>query len=389
MAEARIGRDGPSADLIVVGGGVIGLACAWRAALAGLRTIVVDAGPAERASEVAAGMIAPIGEASWGEENLLAAGVASAAAWPAFAAELEEAAGLAVPYRSCGALHVALDRDELAELRRVHELHLRLGLDATWRRGSECRALEPGLAPSVAGGFDVPGEAEVDPRATVLALRAAAAAAGVDFIDGQRVTGLLSRGEARRRREPCGRVVDRRAAGAPRHRRPRRRAAQLGAGADSGSARSRARSSGSGHGRGSAPASGSSGPSASTSSHARATRWWSGPPPRSAASTCASPRAASTSCFARPIAPSPRSPSSSWSSARSDCGPGTPDNAPVIGATDTEGLLVAGGHYRNGILLAPFTATAIVALLTGAEPPAEAAALTPARFERRLQEARA
>ena len=85
-------REGGSAELIVVGGGLIGLSCAWRAAEAGLDVLVIDAGGTERASVVAAGMIAPVGEASWGEDDLLAAALLSADRWPEFARDLEAAA---------------------------------------------------------------------------------------------------------------------------------------------------------------------------------------------------------------------------------------------------------------------------------------------------------
>jgi len=61
--------------------------------------------------------------------------------------------------------------------------------------------------------------------------------------------------------------------------------------------------------------------------------------------------------------------------------PGTPDNAPLIGRGALEGLVVATGHYRNGILLAPITAEAVAALLAGEEPPAPVAAMTPERFQ--------
>ncbi len=60
--------------------------------------------------------------------------------------------------------------------------------------------------------------------------------------------------------------------------------------------------------------------------------------------------------------------------------PGTPDNAPLIGRAGAEGILLATGHFRNGILLAPVTAEAIADLVTGAEPIAELAAADPARF---------
>ena len=60
--------------------------------------------------------------------------------------------------------------------------------------------------------------------------------------------------------------------------------------------------------------------------------------------------------------------------------PGTPDNAPIVGPTTIDGLLVATGHFRNGVLLAPITADVVAALTTSGEPPAEAAAMAPGRF---------
>ncbi len=106
--------DGGSGELdaIVVGGGVIGLACAWRAARRGLRVRVLERDqPGAGASGVAAGMLAPVGEANWGEATLMRMAIASAGAWPGFASELASDSGLEVGYEGCGALHVALDRD--------------------------------------------------------------------------------------------------------------------------------------------------------------------------------------------------------------------------------------------------------------------------------------
>ncbi len=184
-----------SAELIVVGGGLIGLSCAWRAAEAGLEVLVVDAGGDERASEVAAGMIAPVGEASWGEDELLAAALMSADRWPDFASELEAASGVEVPYRRCGAVHVGVDRDELVELRRVHELHAELDLSSEWLTAGACRRLEPGLATDVVGGFAAPGEAEVEPRSVLAALELAAT--GGRGAGGQRPGGGGRRGRRR------------------------------------------------------------------------------------------------------------------------------------------------------------------------------------------------
>ena len=85
-------RGEKTSEVLVVGAGVIGLACAWRAAQRGLSVRVIDRDtPGAGASRVAAGMLAPVGEASWGEEALLQLNLDSARAYPEFAAELEEA----------------------------------------------------------------------------------------------------------------------------------------------------------------------------------------------------------------------------------------------------------------------------------------------------------
>ena len=74
------------------------------------------------------------------------------------------------------------------------------------------------------------------------------------------------------------------------------------------------------------------------------------------------------------------SPSWSWPASPPGCGPATPDNAPLIGPGALDGLVLATGHYRNGILLAPVTADAVAAVLAGEEPPAAARPLGAERF---------
>ena len=103
-------------------------------------------------------MLAPVGEASWGEESLLALNLASHELWPGFAAELGREAGADAGYARIGALHVALDRDEAEELRRRHELHRSSAWSPSGCTPSDCRRLEPGLAPAVAGGVFAPHE---------------------------------------------------------------------------------------------------------------------------------------------------------------------------------------------------------------------------------------
>jgi glycine oxidase len=168
-----------SADAIVVGGGVIGLACAWRAAQRGLDVMLIERDrPGAGASNVAAGMLAPVGEASFGEDRLLDLALASHRLWPAFAAELAEASGLETAYAELGALHVALDRDEAAELRRRYELMRAHDLEGEWLGPSACRVLEPGLGAGGHGGVHAPHEAAADPRALTAALARAFEAAG-------------------------------------------------------------------------------------------------------------------------------------------------------------------------------------------------------------------
>jgi glycine oxidase len=148
-----------------------GLASAWRAAPSGLRVVVLERGrPGCGASSVAAGMLAPVTETDFGEDELLRLNLESAAMWRAFAAELEEATGMPTGYSASGALVVAVDRDDAEELRRLHKLQASFGLESQWLVPSAARAAEPGLAPRIAGAIDAPGEAQVDPVAVIAAL---------------------------------------------------------------------------------------------------------------------------------------------------------------------------------------------------------------------------
>ena len=182
-------------DVAVIGGGVIGLAIAWRAAGQGHRVCVLERGElGVGASHVAAGMLAPVTEADAGELALLALGLRSARDWPAFASELEQAAGADPGLRRSGALVVARDRDEAEALERELALRVELGLDVQRLLPSAARRLEPALAPTVRLALDVPGDHSADPRALVLALAQAARHAGVTLRTGACVERVASRG---------------------------------------------------------------------------------------------------------------------------------------------------------------------------------------------------
>ncbi len=186
MSEKR------SFDAVVVGGGVIGLSCAWRAAQRGASVAVIERSrPPAGATRVAAGMLAPVGELTFGEPELLQMTLAAADLYPGFVAELEAASGMATGFEPIGALHVALDRDEAAELRRIHDLQRSLGLEAEWLSPRRCRDLEPGLTPSFNGGVLAAGEAAIDPRTLTAALLAALDGEGVELRTGVEVAAAL------------------------------------------------------------------------------------------------------------------------------------------------------------------------------------------------------
>jgi glycine oxidase len=182
-------------DALIVGAGVIGLACAWRAAQRGLDVLVLERErPGAGASNVAAGMLAPVGEASWGEDRLLELALASHRLWPEFAAELGAAGAVDPGLLELGALHVALDRDEAAELRRRFDLMREHDLEAEWLSPSECRALEPGLGSGGHGGVHAPHESAVDPRLLIDALVAAFEAGGGVIEIGEASEALIENG---------------------------------------------------------------------------------------------------------------------------------------------------------------------------------------------------
>jgi len=188
-----------SFDVAVVGGGAIGLACAWRASQRGASVVVLDAGD-PGAWNVAAGMLAPVSEAGYGEEHLLRLSLESSRRYEAFVGELEDAG-----YRAVGTMVVARDRDEAEALDRLAEFRRGLGLPVERLRPSQARRLEPALAPTLRLALDISSDHSVDPRKLVAALRRAVAggepvAGGAGAARGgvlrqARVRGLATSGE--------------------------------------------------------------------------------------------------------------------------------------------------------------------------------------------------
>jgi glycine oxidase len=185
------------ADVVVVGGGAIGLSIAWRAAQRGLAVSVLERGRVGHGtSHYAAGMLAPIAEVTPGEEPLLELGLRSARQYPGFVQELLEASGAGeVGYTRCGTLLVARDADEAEALERELLLRQQSDLAVERLRASEARRREPALAPALRLALDVPDDHAIDPRKLVPALGRAVMAAGGEVCENVTVAGLDVRGD--------------------------------------------------------------------------------------------------------------------------------------------------------------------------------------------------
>jgi glycine oxidase len=357
-----------SFDAVFVGGGVIGLACAWRAAQRGARVAVLERDePPAGATRVAAGMLAPVGELSFGEPRLLELTLAAARLYPDFVAEFEAATGKEAGYARHGALHVALDPDEAAELRRVHDLQRSLDLEAEWLPPRRCRQLEPGLTPSFAGGVHAPGEAAIDPRALTGVLLSALAAAGGEvrtgaavvegLFEGERLAGVRTAGGEELRAEAVvlsSGAWSGRAEWLPEHARPPVRPVK----GEILELRSR---------DGAAPC----------ERILASERIYLVPRPdgRLIVGATVEEQGFDTTVTAGGVHELlreayrllPEVAEMELVAATAGLRPGTPDNLPLVGPGAVEGLLLATGHYRNGILLAPLAAEQIAAELAGNE----------------------
>lgn len=161
-----------SYDLLIVGGGIIGLTIARQGAKAGLDVCLVERGSFGcGTTSVSAGMLAPNCEANPAERELFRLTSEALLRWPSFAATLEKETGIHVDYRSAGTLIVARDHDELTILQREAELRRELGYNPTELLSGQARRLEPGLAPTIRGALEVPEDHAVNPRKVVQALQ--------------------------------------------------------------------------------------------------------------------------------------------------------------------------------------------------------------------------
>src|ERR1035441_9136386 len=181
------------ADVVVVGGGIIGMAVAWRLRERGMSVTLLDrAQTGAGTSHVAAGMLAPVAEVEFGEagRRVLDLGLRSAELWPGFAAELQEASGMALALLKTGTLLVARDGGEGRALERRVPSRPARGGRAERRPRSQARGREPALAPTVRLALEAPEDHSIDPRPVLAALRSACLAAGVQLREHAPVKGV-------------------------------------------------------------------------------------------------------------------------------------------------------------------------------------------------------
>ncbi|MFJ2005972.1 glycine oxidase ThiO [Streptomyces chartreusis] len=373
-----------TSDVLVIGGGIIGLVTAWRAAQRGFTTAVVDPEPGGGAAQVAAGMLAAVTELHYGEQTLLGLNLASARRYPDFAAELTDVTGHDLGYRRCGTLAVALDADDRAHLRELHALQRQSGLDSEWLSGRECRRLEPMLAPGVRGGLRVDGDHQIDPRRLTGALLAACERAGVVFHRAwaERVDVVRDRATGVTTTDGTALTADQvvlaagslsgRLAGVPdavlppvrpvkgqvlRLTVPQRYAPFL---------------------------------SRTVRAVVRGSQVYLVPRENGELVVGATSEELGwdTTVTAGGVYELLRDAHElvpgitelPLTETRAGLRPGSPDNAPLLGPTELAGLSLATGHYRNGVLLTPVTGDAMAHVLATGELPEEARAFTPRRF---------
>jgi glycine oxidase len=380
LAAGRAADAADVADVAIVGGGIMGCAVALRLAQRGLSVTVIERGiPGAEASSAAAGILGPQMEAD-GPGPLLELALRSRALYPALAAELRDASGIDIGYVKSGVLAVALDDAQQAELNVRRTWQTARGLRVEPLSAAALRAIEPAISDEVRGAIRFPDDGQVNARELARAFSQAAAGAGVRFLQGRYVRRVVVADGAAVGVELDGEVLG---AGT----------VVLAAGSWSGLVDG-----------GGVP------PSVVRPARGQLVSIETRPPlfrhvisvhgrgylvPRRDGTVLAGStlemvgfrkevtvgglaQILGLACSLIPaLAEAPVT--GSWSNFR----PFTEDHLPVLGHTPVRGLVLATGHFRNGILLAPITAWAIAELVATGQSSIDLAPFSVDRFAAR------
>ncbi|HEX5140667.1 MAG TPA: glycine oxidase ThiO [Dehalococcoidia bacterium] len=179
-------------DVAIIGGGVIGLACAYELLKQGKRVLILERDRAgSGAGNVAAGMLAPIAEADTEEQAFIDLALESCALYPEWVRDIERDSGETCGYRDEGSLMIALHRDHEVEFERLAAIQHRMGLEARHISREQALEAEPYLSPRVVSGLLVPNDRQVNPRRLTHALAAAVRALGGEIFEGEAASPIL------------------------------------------------------------------------------------------------------------------------------------------------------------------------------------------------------
>jgi len=369
---------GRAAEVVVVGGGIIGCAVAWELARRGVDVVLVERDvPGRGATWAAGGMLSPVVEADEPGAFLRLA-VTSFELWPEFVEALREATNMPIEYRSAGKLCVALDHAGAESLEASYRWRRAAGYAVQWLDGAAARALEPGLSPDVRAAMLVEQDHWVDNRQAGRALWVAAARAGVKVRTGAAAIELLRSSSG----DVVGVVLDDGS-------RVEGDAVVLAAGCWSGTVRGLPRPLPVFPVRGQMAAVRAVPPAVGRTiqvghtyliprgdgrvtigSTAERVGYRAHTTPAGIAALLSTAMRVVPSLADAPIV-------QTWAGLR----PGTPDGRPILGPDpEVDGLFYATGHFRNGILLAPITARLVADALTGACPEIPLEPFAPDRF---------
>jgi glycine oxidase len=369
-----------TADVIVIGGGLIGTAISWRLRQAGIDVVMVVGERSAAASHVAAGMLAPITETTFTEQKLLQLNLASLSRFPDFAAELELASSLPTGLRRTPSLSVAYDADDAARLATFADFLARAGHPGEQLTSRECRRHEPLLAPTIRSGLLVEGDWSCDNRLLWRALIEAGHRIGVHDAPGFVHHVTSSNGRLTGVQLADGQTIGadsvvvangawaRQIAGIPDL--PVRPVKGQILRLDPGRL----------------PA-----PTLTIRAYSRGSEIYLVPRESGREVVLGGTveelgfdqRVTAGAVYellrdGRTVMPM----TAEYALAETSVGwrPGTPDNAPILGRCDRDGLVLATGHYRNGVLLTPITADIVSSLIITGELDSIAAPFTLDRF---------